>query len=175
MLNCGLIGRMAEKEVKSWKAERRKRAWALYQAGWPQKRIAEALGVTKGAVSQWIKAGKEAGEVALESRKSTGSPRRLSTEARRKVPALLEKGAESFGFLGDVWTCSRVASVIEREFGVKYHPAHVSRILKELGWTPQKPIRRARQRQEDEIRRWREERWPALKKRRPKKDEPSFS
>jgi transposase len=68
-----------------------------------------------------------------------------------------------------------VAKVIQREFGVKYHPAHVSRILKELGWTPQKPIRRAKQRQETEIQRWQEERWPALKKRRPKKAGPSSS
>jgi transposase len=166
---------MAEKEPKSWKEERRKRAWALNQTGWKQKDIAEALGVTKGAVSQWIKSAREGGEAALKARKSTGSPRRLSTEERQRIPALLERGAESFGFKGDVWTCPRVAKVIEREMGVKYHPAHVSRILKELGWTPQKPIRRAKQRKETEIRRWKEERWPELKKRRPKKIEPLSS
>jgi transposase len=166
---------MAKKEPKSWKEERRKRAWVLYQSGWPQKQIAEALGVTKGAVSQWIKAGKEGGETALKSRKSTGSPRRLSTEERQHIPGLLERGAESLGFRGDLWTCPRVAKVIEGELGVKYHPSHVSRILKELGWTPQKPIRRAKQRKEGEIRRWKAERWPELKKRPPKKDEPSSS
>lgn len=166
---------MAEKEPKSWKEERRKRAWALNQTGWKQKDIAEALGVTKGAVSQWIKSAREGGEAALKARKSTGSPRRLSTEERQRIPALLERGAEGFGFKGDVWTCPRVAKVIEREMGVKYHPAHVSRILKELGWTPQKPIRRAKQRKETEIRRWKEERWPELKKRRPKKIEPLSS
>lgn len=166
---------MAKKETKSWKEERRKRAWVLYQAGWPQKQIAEAMGVTKGAVSQWIKAGKEGGEAALAARKSTGSPRRLGTEERQRIPGLLERGAESFGFRGDLWTCPRVAKVIERELGVKYHPAHVSRILKELGWTPQKPIRRAKQRKEAEIRRWKTERWAEVKKRRSKKDEPSSS
>jgi transposase len=174
-LNCGLIGHMAKKASKSWKEERRKRAWALYQAGWPQKQIAAALGVTKGAVSQWIKAGKAGGETALRARKSTGSPRRLSTEERQRIPGLLERGAESFGFRGDLWTCPRVAKVIERELGVKYHPAHVSRILKELGWTPQKPIRRAKQRKEAEIQSWKTERWPELKKRRPKQVEPSSS
>jgi transposase len=166
---------MAKKEAKGWKEERRKRAWVLYQGGWPQKQIAEALGVTKGAVSQWIKSAREGGEEALKARKSTGSPRRLSTEGRQRIPALLERGAESFGFKGDLWTCPRVAKVIERELGVKYHPAHVSRILKELGWTPQKPIRRAKQRKEAEIRRWKEERWPELKKRRAKKNEPLSS
>jgi len=166
---------MAKKEHKSWKEERRKRAWKLFQAGWAQKQIAEALGVTKGAVSQWIKAGKEGGEAALNSKKSSGSPRRLSTEERRRIPGLIERGAESFGFRGNLWTCPRVAQVIERELGVKYHPAHVSRILKELGWTPQKPIRRAKQRKEAEIQRWKAERWPELKKRQPKKDERSSS
>lgn len=166
---------MVKKETKSWKEERRKRAWALYQAGWKQKAIAEALGVTKGAVSQWIKRGMEGGEAKLEARKSPGAPRRLSTAERQRIPGLLERGAESFGFRGDLWTCPRVAKVIERELGVKYHPAHVSRILKELGWTPQKPIRRAKQRKEAEILRWKEERWPELKKRPRKKAELSSS
>jgi len=156
---------MGTKQEVSWKEERRRRAWALFQAGWQQKDIAEALGVSKGAVSQWVKAGKEGGEAALKARKAPGAPRRLSTAARQELPGLLERGAESFGFRGDLWTCPRVAKVIEREFGLTYHPAHVSRILKELGWTPQKPIRRARQRKEEEIRRWKEERWPELKKR----------
>lgn len=169
------MGRMAKKEPKNWKEERRKRAWALYQAGWKQKDIAEALGVTKGAVSQWIKSVQEGGETGLKARKSPGAPRRLSTAERQRIPGLLERGAESFGFRGDLWTCPRVAEVINRELGVKYHPAHVSRILKELGWTPQKPIRRAKQRKEVEIRRWKEERWPELKKRPRKKAEPSSS
>jgi transposase len=166
---------MGKKKAKSWKEERRKRAWALYQAGWKQKDIAEALGVTKGAVSQWIKMGKEGGEEALEDRPKPGAPRRLSTEERQRIPDLLELGTESFGFRGDVWTCSRIAKVIKREFGVKYHPAHVSRILKELDWTPQKPRRRAKQRREADIQRWKEERWIQLKKKPPKKGEPSSS
>jgi transposase len=166
---------MEKKKAKSWKEERRKRAWALYQAGWKQNDIAEALGVTKGAVSQWIKTGKEGGEEALEDRPKPGAPRRLSTEERQRIPDLLELGAESFGFRGDVWTCSRIAKVIKREFGVKYHPAHVSRILKELDWTPQKPRRRAKQRREAEIQRWKEEQWLEMKKRPPKKGEPSSS
>jgi len=166
---------MGKHKSTSWKEERRKRAWSLYQAGWRQKDIAEALGVTKGAVSQWIRRGREGGEAALKDRPRPGAPRRLGAAERQRIPDLLKRGAESFGFRGDVWTCSRVAKVIEREFGVRYHPAHVSRILKELGWTPQKPMRRAKQRREAEIRRWKEERWPELKKRPPKKGEPSSS
>lgn len=166
---------MRKKKTISWKEERRKRGWALYQAGWKQKDIAEALGVTKGAVSQWIKKGQEGGEAALKERPKPGAPRRLRTEDRQRIPVLLERGAASFGFRGEVWTCARVAKVIQMAFGVRYHPAHVSRILKELDWTPQKPMRRAKQRREAEIQRWKEERWPALKKKPPKKGAPSSS
>ena len=166
---------MAKDKTTNWKTERRKRAWALYKAGWKQKNIADALGVTKGAVSQWVKRGKEGGEAALWEQPKPGAPRRLSLVDQDQLPELLERGAESFGFRGELWTCSRVAQVIQREFRVKYHPAHVSRILKDLGWTPQKPIRRAKQRKEAEIQRWQDERWPALKKRRPKKGAPLSS
>ena len=150
--------------TKAWKEERRKRAWELYQSGWKQKDIAEALGVTKGAVSQWITSAKKAGVETLQARKKPGAPKRLSTEERQRIPELLARGAESYGFHGDVWTCPRVSKVIKKEFGISYHPAHVSRILKELGWTPQKPIRRAKQRAANEIRRWKDERWLELKK-----------
>jgi len=98
---------------------------------------------------------------------------RLSAADRQKLPGMLERGAESFGFRGELWTCARVGKLIEREFGVRYHPAHISRILKDLGWTPQKPIRRAKQRKEAEIQHWKDVRWPELKKRRSKKDERS--
>ena len=140
-----------------------------------QKDIAAALGVSKGAVSQWVKRGKEGGQAALAEQPKSGAPRRLGQADREKLPALLARGAESFGFRGDLWTCSRVAKVIQRAFGVTYHPAHVSRILKAQGWTPQKPIRRAKQRKEAEIQRWQEERWPELKKKPPQKGGPSSS
>jgi transposase len=81
----------------------------------------------------------------------------------RLVPDFLSHGAEAYGFRGEVWTCARVAKVFEEEFGVSYHKSHVSRLLKELGWTPQMPIARAIQRDEREIERWRAEAWPLLK------------
>jgi transposase len=76
----------------------------------------------------------------------------------------LEKGAVAHGFRGEVWTCKRVAKVIKREFGIVYHPAHVSRILKRVGFSLQKPDRLADQRDEDAIQEWKEKRWPELKK-----------
>lgn len=166
---------MASKEKTDWKVERRKRAWALYETGWQQKEIAEALGVTRGAVSQWIKRAQEGGLEALDTPPRTGRPMRLSQADRRRLIKLLAKGAESFGFRGAVWTNPRVAKLIEQEMGVRYHPAHVSRILKKLGWTPQKPLVQAKQRKPEEIERWWQERWPEMKKKPSKKGESSFS
>ena len=139
---------------------RRFRAWELKQQGWKQSLIAKALGVTPGAVSQWLKRAREEGVESLRRRIGTGAPRRLRTEQRAKLPQLLAQGAEAYGFQGEVWTRGRVAEVIWREFGVRYDPSHVGRILRACGWSRQKPIRRAKQRDEEAIRAWREERWP---------------
>lgn len=155
---------------RDWGEGRRLRAWALHQEGWSQVRIAEALGVTQGAVSQWIKRGKEGGEAALKTRTSPGAPRRLTTEQRAQLPQFLIKGAEAYGFLGDVWTQARVAAVIEVEFGIRYHRDHINRILREIRWTQQKPTEQATQRNEEAIAQWKKERWPEIKKKPLTKD-----
>src|SRR5215213_5531889 len=148
------------KEATDWREGRRLRAFELKQEGWSQQQIAQALGVSKGAVSQWMKRARDGGGVeALKRRPAPGAQPRLSEEQRMKLPGLLERGAEAHGFRGEVWTCGRVAEVIRREFGVSYHPAHVSRLLKSLGLSLQKPMPLANQRDEEEaIRRWKEER-----------------
>src|SRR3954453_21031789 len=138
-----------------------------------EQRIADALGVSKGAVSQWMKRAREGGGVqALKRQPAPGAPPRLSEEQRAEVPKLLQRGAQAHGFRGDVWTCERVAEVIRREFGVSYHPAHVSRLLKALRQSLQKPQRRANQRDEEAIEHWKEHRWPSLKKGRKRKAGP---
>jgi transposase len=143
---------------------RRFRAWELHQQGWKQEAIADALGVTQGAVSQWLTRAKEHGVEALRRRKAPGAKPRLTPEQKAQIPEWLKQGPEAFGFRGEVWTRERVATVIRRKFGVSYHPVHVGRMLKALGWTRQKPVRRARQRDEEAITHWREERWPELQK-----------
>lgn len=152
-------------QVINWREARRFRAWELSQIGWKQKDIAVAMGVTKGAVSQWLKRAREGGKEALRYCKPPGASCRLTAEQRAQLPQLLSQGAQSFGFRGDLWTLPRATEVIRREFGVVYHPSQVSRILKSCGWSRQKPERRASQRDETAIRVWKEERWPALKKR----------
>ena len=150
---------------QDWKETRRWRALELKREGWAQRQIAQALGVSEAAVSQWLGDVNEFGEQALHARPRPGAPRRLGQADRQQLPELLSHGAEAYGFRGDIWTCARVAKVIEREFGVAYHKAHVSRLLKQVAWTPQKPIERATQRNEALIESWRTEVWPELKKR----------
>jgi len=147
-----------------WKEWRRLRAWELKEQGWAQHDIAVALGVSKGAVSRWIQAAENTGKEALRSHASPGHPAKLTPAQRRQIPDFLGHGAEAYGFRGDVWTCKRVAQLIEWEFGICYHKDHVSRLLKDLGWTPQIPITRAVQRDEVAIARWRAEVWPELRR-----------
>ena len=99
---------------------------------------------------------------ALLHRPPPGAPRRLSPDQLARLPALFHRGAEAYGFWGQVWTCGRIAAVMHLAFGVSYHPVHVGRVLKALRWSPQKPARRARQRDETAITHWREETWPVL-------------
>jgi transposase len=156
---------------RDWREARRFRAWELKREGWPQHLIAAALGVTPGAVSQWFKRAAEGGVAALRNGVRPGPRPKLTPEQRAQLPDLLARGAEAYGFAGDIWTTPRVAAVIEREFGVRYHPAHVSRLLRAIGWSVQQPIRRATQRDEAAIAAWYTERWPALKRGRMKKEE----
>jgi transposase len=89
----------------------------------------------------------------------------LSAAQKNLIPDFLWHGPEAYGFRGEAWTCCRIARVIDEEFGVLYHKDHVSRLLKELHWTPQVPIKRAIQRDEQAIQSWREEVWPELRQR----------
>lgn len=147
-------------DVREW---RRMRAWRLCQLGWKQRQIATAVGVTEGAVSQWLSRARRYGPVALLARSHPGPAAKLGEDQIRLIPDFLGHGAEAYGFRGEVWTCARIAMVIKEEFGVTYQRGHVSRLLRELHWTPQMPIARAIQRDEHEIERWRVEVWPRLK------------
>jgi len=150
---------------QDWREWRRFRALQLKRDGWSQRDIAEALGASEVAVSHWMARARDGGPEALRSHPAPGHPPRLSAAQKRLIPELLWHGPEAYGFRGQVWTRARIAQVIEEEFGVRYHKGHVGRLLQELRWTPQAPIRRAIQRDEEAIRRWREETWPELRRR----------
>jgi transposase len=138
-------------QASDWREGRRLRAFELKERGWKQTEIADALGVSEGAVSQWMKRAREEGVEGLRHKPPPGATPRLSEDECARLPELLAQGAEAHGFRGEVWTCERVAIVIRREFGVSYHPAHVSRLLKALRQSLQKPKRRANQRDEEAI------------------------
>jgi len=165
--------RTTEAPPRDWKEGRRLRALDLYEAGWKAIRIAEALGVTRGAVSQWLKAAREGGRDALRRRPRGAQAPKLTVAQRGQLPAVLARGAEAYGFIGDVWTTARVAEVIRREFGVRHHPAHVSRILAAIRWTVQKPVKRSTHRNEAAIAAWRAERMPALQVKPKRRTAPS--
>ena len=156
-----------------WREERRLRAWKLKEQGWQQKEIAGALGVSEGAVSQWLKRGRAGGVAALKAHPPTSMTPRLTAEQKMQIPGLLAKGAEAYGFRGDVWTASRVAEVIKRTFGVRYHRDHVGKLMREAGWSRQKPVERASQRNEEALKQWSEERWPDIKKKPSRTRRPS--
>src|SRR5947209_6850741 len=148
-----------------WRAWRRLQALHLKQQGWYQRDIADALGVSEVSVSRWLACARDGGPEALRARSAPGHPPKLTPDQKRRIPEFLWHGAAAYGFRGEVWTCARIARVIEEEFGIRYHKGHVSRLLQELHWTPQVPIRRAIQRDEEAIQRWREEVWPDLLRR----------
>jgi transposase len=151
-------------QTATWKEQRRFHALKLKRKGWRHREIATALAVSEGAVSRWFKRVEENGKGSLHARPHMGRPPELTGKEKRLIPDYLGHGAEAYGFRGAVWTCARVRKVIEWEFGVIYHRSHVARLLKELKWTPQKPIERASQRDEKEITRWRNEIWRETKK-----------
>jgi transposase len=164
------MGTRAGGPPRDWREGRRLRALELHEQGWSGNRIADALGVTAGAVSQWLKRARTAGPAALRSHPPPGPTPKLTEAQRVALPSVLAQGAEAYDFIGDVWTTRRIAVVIKRVFGVSYHPAHISRLMRQLGWTVQKPVQRASQRDEGRVQAWREETWPALSAKPTRKD-----
>ena len=160
---------MGAPKKADWREERRKRAWELKQVGWKQKDIARALGVTEGAVSQWMKSGREGGKEALKAYPAKGATPRLRAEQQAQIPAVLAKGAPAYGFHGEVWNSRRLAKAIKEEFGVSYHPDHCGHLARKLGYSLQKPVERATQRNEGGIEHGKAHHWPDLKKKPNKK------
>lgn len=151
-------------KAKNVREYRRLRAVELFESGMKQADIARALNVTRGAVSQWLSLYREKGLEALRYRKITKNPGRLSKEQKNELSTLLAHGAEHFGYSGSVWTLSRVRELILRKFGISYCKANVCVILKKIGWTCQKPLVRATQRDENARNKWLQEKWPEIKK-----------
>lgn len=143
---------------------RRRIAAHPLQQGKGLREVARLVGAAPSSVFRWHQALQRRGMEALQPRPHPGRPPRLTPQQKQALADILLKGAPAAGFPTDLWTLARMAQVIERTFGVAYHLGHVWRILREMGWSPQKPQRRARERDEGAIQRWREEEWEQVKK-----------
>jgi len=131
-----------------------------------QADVARHFCVSRASVCRWVKAHERRGRAGLAQRKHPGGEPRLKPQQRKRLLGMLLKGATSQGFSTEYWTRRRIAWLIAKEFGVRYHPAYVSQMLGSWGWSYQKPAKRARERDERRIQRWRREDYARLKKKR---------
>ncbi len=143
---------------------RRFRALTLLQHGKSPVEVARQLGVDRRSVRRWKSANQQHGRGALTARPASGRPARLQPGQKQTLRRALLRGAQAAGFENDLWSCRRVAQLIQQRFGIRYERTHVCRLLHNLGFTPQKPQRRAVERDEAAIRNWVQKVWPALKK-----------
>lgn len=143
---------------------RRREAATLFREGVSQADVAHALKVSRQSVSRWHQQWQAGGLRSLRKSERAGRPPRLTQAQLRKVEKALLKGALANGYPTELWTLRRVAEVIERSTGVSYHQGHVWRILRRLGWSRQKPARRAAERDEKRIEAWIKEDWPEIKR-----------
>ena len=143
---------------------RRRRAVRLLEGDRSLTMVAQMVGAAISAVWRWREAVRRHGPEALAPKPVPGRPPKLTARQQQRLPRLLARGARAHGYPNDLWTTKRVAAVIAREFGVAYHPAHVSRLLAACGWSCQKPERRALERDEAAIAHWKRYGWTAIKK-----------
>lgn len=144
--------------------ERRRRALELLEEGWAPCEVARELGVDRRSVRRWRARHDTHGAEGIAAKPAPGRPSKLNESNRAKLEEFLLQGARAAGYSTNLWTCARVAKLIRQRFRVRYHPHHVARLLRSMGFSPQKPERRARERNESEIQRWVKEEWPRVKK-----------
>lgn len=144
--------------------KRRRQAIRLLKAGKPLSAVARALSASVSSVFRWYQTYQTKGLEGLRPQPTPGRPPKLSKAQKGKLVKLLLKGPLAAGYRTDLWTLKRVTEVIDKHFGVQYHPCHVWKLLVSLGWGCQKPERRALQRDEAAIERWKREEWPRIKK-----------
>lgn len=143
---------------------RRLQALEFMNQGLQPVEIAHKIGVDRRSVRRWKASVLKDGPEAIRAKPLLGRPPRLGPAEKKRLETILLRGARQAGFSTDLWTCPRVVRVVERAFGVHYHVDHIGRVLHALGWSPQKPQRRAVERDEEAIRSWVKIDWPRVKK-----------
>jgi transposase len=144
--------------------DRRKRALALLDSGHSLNEVGRRIRCHASSVMRWRDARRRGGAQALRVRFSPGRPWKLDPAQRKRLLGLLLRGPLAQGYRTNLWTTARIAEVIRKEFGVQYHRDHVGRLMHSLQWSPQKPERRALERGEPAIGRWKQKDWPRIKK-----------
>jgi len=143
---------------------RRRRAVELLRKGEKLSAVAGKIGCSVSSVFLWRESFQKEGLEGLKSRPVSGRPPKLNARQKKKLTKMLLKGPLALGFSTDLWTQKRIGQVIAKEFGVRYHANHLWRFLTHLGWSCQKPQRKARERDEKAIVRWKRWVWPHIKK-----------
>lgn len=157
---------MAERRDSLVFEQRRFQALDLYRDGVPQAEIARRFGVSRAAVCQWLKRVRKRGATALKRRPRPGRPPKLSGVQRRCLVRVLAQGAEAAGYATQLWTAERIRRLVWERFGVRFHVHHVPKLLRQCGWSYQRPTGRALERDESAVQRWLCQEWP-LTKRKP--------
>jgi transposase len=155
--------------------QRRLQAADLLRQGVHQAEVARRVGVHRQSVSRWAEELKRGGKRALRMAGRAGRRPRLRSEDLRRIEKGLKRGPKALGHETGMWTAWRVAHLIEFECRVKYHPTQAWRILRRLGWSCQRPTGRALERGEEKIRKWKQKRWPEIKKKLKTSSARSFS
>jgi transposase len=145
---------------------RRRQAIRWVQQGKSLSAVARTVGASKSSVSRWAETYQHQGRDGLRPQPIPGRPAKLTPAQKQRLVKLLLEGPRAAGYVTALWTLKRIAQLIRKHFGVEYHPNHLWRLLRRLGWSCQKPERRALQRNEAEIAHWKRYRWPHIKKRR---------
>lgn len=154
--------------------DRRRGALALWDTGLSLNEVGRRIPGASSSVRRRLRARRRGGPDALRVRFSPGRTLKLGLSQRRRWLKLLLKGPQAHGYRTQLWTTARRAEVIRHEFGIEYHRDHVGRLMHSLSWSPQKPERRAVERDEEAIKRWKRKDWPRIKKRRPAGRPPGF-
>ena len=152
---------------------RRLQAAELLQKGVSQSEVARQVGAHRQSASQGAEALREKGRKGLKKAARAGRPPKLRAEDLKRIERGLKRGPEKLGNGTSMWTSARVADLIEQECAVRYASEHAWRILRQLGWSCQRPVGRALERDEEKIRQWKQKRWPEIKKKPKKRVEPS--
>ena len=143
---------------------RRRKAMELYDTGLSLNEVSRRLGCSPISVMRWRDERNRLGDEGLKPKPVPGRPHKLTNKQKARLITILLKGAIANGYGTDLWTTARIAEIVRKKFGISYHRDHIGRLMSSLGWSYQKPVKKALQRDEESIEKWKRKEWPRIKK-----------